>query len=268
MAARIGMHWARATAITEARAARSALAAASAAAAGGALLCGSSSLAHLEKKASQPKSANELFFETLPRQRAVFLSGPIDDTSAKLVIGQLLALEFDQPGEPITMFITSRGGKVYSGLGIIDVMQLISAPVRTVCVGHCESMGAMILAAGEPGQRFSLPHARIMLHQPFARLGDVRRTADDVRLHADELSKTRATLLELITRATGKAADEIGYVFDKDSYFTAIEARQLGVIDAIAERIGDIDPCLAPGSRSAAPADPANPATPGFAAPI
>ncbi|KAJ1628569.1 Clp protease proteolytic subunit /Translocation-enhancing protein tepa, partial [Pavlovales sp. CCMP2436] len=133
--------------------------------------------------------------------------GSIDDASAKLVIGQLLALEFQQPGEPITMLISSAGGKVYAGLGIVDMMNFISSPVRTVCVGHCESMGAIILAAGEPGQRFALPHARIMLHQPFARLGDVRRTAEDVRLHAEELGKTRATLLELCCRATGKTVD-------------------------------------------------------------
>ncbi|KAG8470715.1 hypothetical protein KFE25_009136 [Diacronema lutheri] len=195
-----------------------------------------------QKRPSQPKSANELFYETLPRQRAIYLSGPIDDVSAKLVIGQLLALEFDQPGEPITLFVTSRGGKVYSGLGIIDMMNLISSPVRTVCVGHCESMGAMILAAGEPGQRFALPHARIMLHQPFARLGDVKRTAEDVRLHADELCKTRATLLELITRATGRSTKEVEFVFDKDSYFTATEARDIGVIDRIAEHLHDIEP--------------------------
>lgn len=220
------------------------------------LFGGSIGLAALEpRKSSPPKSANELFFDTLPRQRVIFLNGPIDDTSAKLIIGQLLALEYEQPGEPITMYITSRGGKVYSGLGIIDVMQLISSPVRTVCVGHCESMGALLLAAGEPGQRFALPHARIMLHQPFARLGDVKRTADDVRLHADELWKTRATLLELITRATGKSSDEIGYVFDKDSYFTATEACLLGVIDAVAMHIEDITgPPMGTAGRAAADA--------------
>jgi ATP-dependent Clp protease protease subunit len=113
-------------------------------------------------------------------------------------------------------------------------------------------MGALILAAGEPGSRFALPHARIMLHQPFARLGDVKRTADDVQLHAIELSKTRATLLELVARATGKSAEEISCVFDKDSYFTAEEARELGVIDAIADSIAMIEPNAAAKPRGPA----------------
>lgn len=238
------------------------------------LVGGSAILAHTEKstekKSSPPKSAAELFYDTLPRQRAIYLSGAIDDISAKMVIGQLLALEFDQPGEPITLFITSRGGSVYAGLGVIDVMNICSSPVRTVCVGHCESMGALILAAGEPGSRYALPHARIMLHQPFARLGDVKRTADDVQLHAIELSKTRATLLDMVCRATGKTAEVINSVFCKDSYFTAEEARELGVIDAIAGSLAMIESNVAAKpSGAATPAEaPLAPAAAVDAAPV
>jgi ATP-dependent Clp protease protease subunit len=228
----------------------------------GASLAGGSAyaLAEADKHKRFAKSSNELFYDVLPRQRAIYLSGPIDDVSAKLIIGQLLALEFQDPGKPITLFISSLGGKVYSGLGIIDVMDFISSPVRTVCIGHCESMGAIILASGEPGERYALPHARIMLHQPFARLGDVKRTADDVQLHALELTKTRSTLLEMVTRATGKTSEEVGFVFDRDSYFTAAEAVELGVIDRVANRLDQIDPSLAKPVTTEEPVQPEQPA--------
>lgn len=217
------------------------------AAVGAAALLGGGSVAFASEKKgpSFPKSSNELFYDTLARhQRAIYLSGSIDDASAKTTIGQLLTLEFEKPGEPITMYITSRGGKVHSGLGIIDVMRFITSPVRTVCVGHCESMGAIILAAGERGQRFALPNARMMIHEPVGVPGH-RQTAEEIRLRAEQLQKTRDVLCDMLVECTGKERAVIEKAFERDTYVDVAGAQELGLIDHVACNMAAIDPDLA-----------------------
>lgn len=198
---------------------------------------------HKEAKNSRsaPKSANELFFDALPRQRALFLIGGIDDLSAKTLIGQLLALEYDRPGVPITLFIMSTGGKVHPGLGIVDVMHLLSSPVHTVCCGHCESMAAVVLASGEPGSRCIMPHSRVMVHQPQSRLGDTKRHADQILSHGQELQRTRETLTEILRKATGQSLERMEALMERDSYLSAQEAVELGVVDRIVDTLAAIE---------------------------
>jgi len=200
--------------------------------------------------APHPKSANELFFDTLPRRRALFLTGTIDDTSARSLVGQLLALDLERPGEPITLFIMSAGGKVHSGLGIVDTMRLLSSPVCTVCCGHCESMAAVVLACGAPGRRFALAHSRVMIHQPVTRLTDTKRHADQIILHGQELHKTRETLTQLLAAQTGQPFERISALMDRDCYLSAREALDLGLVDAILESADQLP--LSPGGKAAA----------------
>ena len=139
----------------------------------------------------------------------VFVSGVIDDDSAKVVCAQLLYLDRESPGEAIHLNINSSGGKVYAGLAIYGVMRSLHSPVHTTCLGHCESMAAVLLAAGEPGERCALPHARVMIHQPVRGASAKKSNAKELATHAAETERSRKKLAELIAADTKRPVEEV-----------------------------------------------------------
>lgn len=169
-------------------------------------------------------------FSSLLSQRVVFLADPIDDAVASTVIGQLLFLESENDSSPINLYINSPGGQVSSGLAIYDTMQFIKAPVHTVCMGMAASMGAFLLAAGHPGQRTSLPHSKIMIHQPS---GGARGQASDIEILARDILSTKETLNELLAFHTKQPVETIARDTDRDRYMTALEAKEYGLIDNV-----------------------------------
>lgn len=162
-----------------------------------------------KSKQDRPRSITDILMQLTTRQRQVFVSGTIDDESAKAVIAQLLFLEHAEPGVPITVLINSGGGKVHAGLAIHDVMRSISSPVHTTCLGHCESMAAILLAAGEPGFRTALPNSRMMVHQPTRGAGGSSKTSKQLVTAAEETEKSRIKLAAILARDTGRSLDEI-----------------------------------------------------------
>ncbi len=169
----------------------------------------------------------------LLKKRIIFLGAPIDDTVANLIIAQLLYLESEDSKTPINMYVNSPGGSVSSGLAIYDTMQHIQPDIKTTCVGMAASMGAILLAAGTKGQRSALPHAKIMIHQPW---GGYQGAASDIAIQAQEIIKTKDSLNKLLSEATGRTIKEIGKATDRDKYFSADEARDYGLIDIVTVR--------------------------------
>jgi ATP-dependent Clp protease protease subunit len=176
-------------------------------------------------------------FSRLLMDRILFLGSEVNDDVANIVIAQLLFLEADAPGKEIQLYINSPGGSVPSGFAIYDTMQHISSPVATTCVGMAASMGAFLLAAGEPGRRSALPHARIMMHQPWGT--GAKGTASDIEIVAKEIIYHRAKMFELMARHTHQPLERIEREFDRDNYMSAEEARRYGMIDRVVERRED-----------------------------
>jgi ATP-dependent Clp protease protease subunit len=169
-------------------------------------------------------------FSRLLLDRIVFLGTPVDDDVANVIIAQLLFLEADNPGKDISLYINCPGGSVSAGLAMYDTMQHLSSPVSTICMGMAASMGCFLLAAGAPGKRFALPHARIMMHQPS---GGSQGTAADIEIAAREVLHLRRVVHEALSRHTGRPADEIARDFDRDRWMSAGEARDYGMIDQV-----------------------------------
>jgi ATP-dependent Clp protease protease subunit len=174
-------------------------------------------------------------FSRLLKDRVIFLSGPIDDAVASLIVAQLLFLESENPDKDISIYINSPGGVVTSGLAIYDTMQFIKPDVSTMCVGQAASMGAFLLAGGAKGKRFCLPNARVMIHQP---LGGVQGQASDIAIHAEETLKIRARLNQILAHHTGQPEDVIAKDTDRDNFMTADKALAYGLIDKILEQRG------------------------------
>jgi ATP-dependent Clp protease protease subunit len=170
-------------------------------------------------------------FSRLLMDRIVFLGTEVNDDVANVIIAQLLFLEADGPGKEIQLYINSPGGSVSSGFAIYDTMQHISSPVATTCVGMAASMGAFLLAAGEKGRRSALPHARIMMHQPWS--GGAKGTAADIEIAAKEVVYLRGKMFELLARHTGQPLERIEREFDRDHYMSGQEARHFGLIDNV-----------------------------------
>ena len=164
------------------------------------------------------------------KDRIMFISGAIDDSTAASICMQLLFLESDNPEKELSVYINSPGGIVSSGLAIYDTMQFISSPVATVCIGQAASMGSLLLAAGEPGMRYALPHARIMVHQP---LGGFRGQASDVERHAREMLTTRERLYSVYAKHTGQDMETISKALERDTFLSAEEAKEFGLIDEV-----------------------------------
>ncbi|MEO0466975.1 MAG: ATP-dependent Clp protease proteolytic subunit [Pseudomonadota bacterium] len=175
-------------------------------------------------------------FSRLLKERIVFVTGPIDDNTAALVTAQLLFLESENPKKDIAMYINSPGGYVTSGLAMYDTMQYVRCPISTVCIGQAASMGSLLLAAGEKGQRIALPNARIMLHQPS---GGYRGVATDIERHAEEIIDLKRRLNEIYVKHTGQDYATIERKLDRDTFLTAPEAVEFGLIDRVFDRRTD-----------------------------
>ena len=172
-------------------------------------------------------------FSRLLKERIVFLAGPVDDQSATLVVAQLLFLEADNPKREISFYINSPGGVVTAGLSIYDTMQFIRCPVSTLCVGQAASMGSLLLCAGAPGMRFSLPNSRIMVHQPS---GGFQGQASDILRHAEDLMKIKRRLNEIYVKHTGQEYDTIEQTLDRDHFMSADEAKAFGIVDQVLDK--------------------------------
>ncbi|MBR7619832.1 ATP-dependent Clp protease proteolytic subunit [Phenylobacterium sp. 20VBR1] len=169
-------------------------------------------------------------FSRLLKERVIFLNGPVEDGMSALICAQLLYLEAENPKKEIQMYINSPGGVVTSGLAIYDTMQYIKSPVVTLCMGMAASMGSFLLMAGEAGSRISLPNARIMVHQPS---GGYSGKASDIERHAEDIIKTKRRLNEIYAKHTGRTYEEVEEKLDRDTFMTADEAKEWGLIDLV-----------------------------------
>lgn len=169
-------------------------------------------------------------FSRLLKDRIVFLGGPIEEDLANVVIAQLLFLESEDPDKDVMMYVNSPGGDVSAGLAVYDTMQCLRCPVATFCVGQAASMASLLLASGAKGKRSSLPHARVMIHQPLA---GMRGQATDIEIHAREILKARDTINALYAHHTGQSADRIKRDTERDNFLSATEARDYGLIDQV-----------------------------------
>lgn len=177
-------------------------------------------------------------FNRLLKSRIVYLGSEVNDQVANLLTAQLLFLEGEDPEADIWLYINSPGGSVTAGMAIYDTMQFISPKVGTICMGLGASMGQFLLCAGEPGMRFSLPHARILMHQP---LGGVQGQATDIAIQAEQMAYTKRLMAERIAFHTGQSVEQITADSDRDRWFTAEEAKDYGIIDRVISRRGDIN---------------------------
>ena len=169
-------------------------------------------------------------FSRLLKERIIFLGGAVNDEVANLIIAQLLFLEAEDPKADITLYINSPGGVVTAGLAIYDTMQYIKPDVSTLCIGQAASMGALLLAAGAAGKRYSLPNSRILIHQP---MGGFQGQATDIDIHAKEILKLRKRLNEIFVKHTGKTAKRIQADTERDYFMGAEEAKKYGIIDTV-----------------------------------
>lgn len=172
-------------------------------------------------------------FSRLLKERIIFLVGPVHDSMSSLIVAQLLFLEAENPDKDIAMYINSPGGVVTSGLAIYDTMQYIRPKVSTLCIGQAASMGSLLLAAGEPGMRFSLPNSRIMIHQPS---GGFQGQATDIEIHAKEILSLKARLNQIYVKHTGQKITTIEKNMERDNFMVADAAKEFGLIDAIVEK--------------------------------
>ena len=169
-------------------------------------------------------------FSRLLNDRVIFLSDEVNDTTASLVVAQMLFLEAQDPDKDISFYINSPGGSVSAGMAIYDTMNFIKCDVSTICIGMAASMGAFLLSAGTKGKRFALPHSQIMIHQP---LGGAKGQAPDIEIQAKQILRIKATLNEILAANTGKPLETIEKDTDRDNYLTAQEALDYGLIDKI-----------------------------------
>jgi ATP-dependent Clp protease, protease subunit len=176
-------------------------------------------------------------FSRLLKDRIVFLGTPVTDDIANIIIAQLLFLESEDPDKDIMLYINSPGGHVTAGLAIYDTMQYVRCDVATICMGQAASMGAFLLAAGAKGKRFSLPHARILIHQP---LGGFQGQATDIDIHAKEILRTRDKLNELLARHTGQPLDRIRNDTERDYFMGPMESKEYGLIDDVITHKKDV----------------------------
>ena len=171
-------------------------------------------------------------YSRLLKERIIFVTGPVEDYMASVIIAQLLFLEAENPKIEVSMYINSPGGVVSSGLAIYDTMQYIKPEVSTLCIGQAASMGSLLLSAGAPGKRFSLPNARIMVHQPS---GGFQGQASDIERHAQEILSLRSRLNDIYVKHTGQNLKTIEKALDRDTFMTSDDAMKFGLIDKVVE---------------------------------
>jgi len=172
-------------------------------------------------------------YSRLLRERIIFLTGPIEDHVASVIIAELLFLEAENPKKEISMYINSPGGVVTAGLAIYDTMQFIKPKVSTLCVGQAASMGSLLLCAGETNARYALPNARIMVHQPS---GGFQGQASDIVRHAEDIMKVKTRLNEIFVRHTGRDFETIEKTLDRDHFMSAEESKRFGIVDHVIEK--------------------------------
>jgi ATP-dependent Clp protease protease subunit len=172
-------------------------------------------------------------YSRLLKERIIFMSGPVNDAVSTLITAQLLFLEAENPEKDIAMYINSPGGVVTSGLAIYDTMQYIRPDVQTLCIGQAASMGSLLLCAGAKGKRFSLPHARIMVHQP---MGGFQGQATDIEIHAKEILDTRKRLNEIYVHHTGQQIEAIEAALERDNFLSGTEAVEFGIVDEVVDK--------------------------------
>ncbi|NLT22340.1 MAG: ATP-dependent Clp endopeptidase proteolytic subunit ClpP [Syntrophorhabdus sp.] len=172
-------------------------------------------------------------YSRLLKERIVFLGTGIDDMVANIIIAQLLFLESEDPSKDIYLYINSPGGIITSGLAIYDTMQYIKAPVVTTCIGQAASMGAVLLAGGEKGKRFALPHSRILIHQP---LGGAQGQASDIDIQAKEILRMRESINTILVRHTGQPLEKVAKDTERDYFMDAQQAIEYGIVDQILEK--------------------------------
>jgi ATP-dependent Clp protease protease subunit len=182
-------------------------------------------------------------YSRLLRERIIFLTGPVEDHMASVIIAELLFLEAENPKKEISMYINSPGGVVTAGLAIYDTMQFIRPKVSTLCVGQAASMGSLLLAAGAEGARYALPNARIMVHQPS---GGFQGQASDILRHAEDIMKVKKRLNEIYVRHTGRDYETIENTLDRDHFMSSEEAKAFGIVDQVITKRPDDSPA-APG---------------------
>ncbi len=175
-------------------------------------------------------------YSRLLRERIIFLTGPVDDHVASVIIAELLFLEAENPKKEISMYINSPGGVVTSGLAIYDTMQFVKPKVSTLCVGQAASMGSLLLCAGEKKARYALPNARIMMHQPS---GGFQGQASDIVRHAEDIMKVKRRLNEIYVRHTGRDYDMIEKTLDRDHFMSADKSKEFGIVDHVILRRPD-----------------------------
>ncbi|MCQ9207468.1 MAG: ATP-dependent Clp endopeptidase proteolytic subunit ClpP [Omnitrophica bacterium] len=169
-------------------------------------------------------------YSRLLKDRIVFIGTPVDDNVANIIIAQLLFLQMDDPEKDISIYINTPGGQVTSGLAIYDTMQFVKPDVTTYCVGQATSMGALLLAAGTHGKRYALPHARIMIHQPW---GGVQGAAVDINIQAKEITRLKEKIEQILAKHTGKPIEKIKKDTDRDYFMTSEEAKDYGLVDEV-----------------------------------
>lgn len=172
-------------------------------------------------------------YSRLLKERIIFLTGPVFDQVSSLICAQLLFLESENPNKDIAFYINSPGGVVSAGLAMYDTMQYIRSPVSTLCIGMAASMGSLLLTAGEKGKRFALPNSQVMIHQPS---GGAQGQASDIAIQAREILKTRERLNKIYVHHTGQPLEEIEAKMERDTYMTAFEAKEFGLVDEVVDR--------------------------------
>ena len=189
------------------------------------------------EQSSRGERAYDIYSRLL-KDRIIFLGTPINDEIANLLIAQFLFLESDDPEKDINFYINSPGGVVTAGLAVYDTMQYIKPDVTTVCIGQAASMGAVLLAAGTNGKRYSLPHARILIHQP---MGGFQGQASDIAIQAKEILRMKETLNRILVDHTGKDLERIQADTDRDFFMSGLEAKEYGIVDHVITNRDDLD---------------------------
>jgi ATP-dependent Clp protease protease subunit len=172
-------------------------------------------------------------YNRLLKDRIVFLGSQVDDATSNLICAKLLLLQSEDPDRDIYLYINSPGGSVSAGMAIYDTMQYVSCDVGTICLGMAASMGQFLLCAGTPGKRYALPHSRVLMHQPSARM---EGAAVDIAIHAEQIMYTKRIMAERIAEHTGQRVEQIELDFDRDRWFTAQEAKDYGIIDQVIQK--------------------------------
>jgi len=189
------------------------------------------------EQSSRGERAYDIYSRLL-KDRIIFLGSAMNDEVANLLIAQLLFLESEDPDKDINFYINSPGGLVTAGLAVYDTMQYIKSDITTVCIGQAASMGALLLTAGSPGKRYSLPNARILIHQP---MGGFQGQASDVEIQAKEMLRMKESLNQILVRHSGKTMDQIQRDTDRDYFMSALEAKSYGIIDHVIANRDDLD---------------------------